>query len=124
MSDEKKTTEDTRRPKVVFYSFLLLLFFVFFLAFLVFRHFLVTVAVSASVAALLGPVYDRLTRALRGRRSLSAALMVALTTLVILVPLLTYTILLSSQTVDFESSPSLVETLHGSRLSDLLLRYG
>ena len=101
MNDEKKTTEDSRRPKVVFYSFLILLFFIFFLAFLVFRHFLVTVAVSASVAALLGPVYDRLTRALRGQRSLSAALMVALTTVVILVPLLTYAILLSNQAVDF-----------------------
>ncbi len=101
MNDEKKTTEDSRRPKVVFYSFLILLFFIFFLAFLVFRHFLVTVAVSASVAALLGPVYDRLTRALRGRRSLSAALMVVLTIVVILVPLLTYAILLSNQAVDF-----------------------
>jgi len=101
MTDEKTATEDSRRPKVVFYSFLILLFFIFFLAFLVFRHFLVTVAVSASVAALLGPVYDRLTRALRGRRSLSAALMVALTTVVILLPLLTYIILLSNQAIDF-----------------------
>ena len=101
MTNEKETAEDSRRPKVVFYSFLILLFFVFFLAFIVFRHFLVTVAVSASVAALLGPVYDRLTHALRGRRSLSAALMVALTTVVILVPLLTYVILLSNQAIDF-----------------------
>jgi predicted PurR-regulated permease PerM len=100
MSNDKPA-EDSRRPKVLFYSFLVLLFLIFFAAFLVFRHFLVTVAVSASVAALLGPVYDRLNAALRGKRSLSAALMVALTTVVILVPLLTYAILLSNQAVDF-----------------------
>jgi len=91
----------TRRAKVVFYSFLVILCFVLFLAFLVFRHFLITAAVAASVAALLGPIYDRLTRALRGRRSVSAAILVAVTVIVILVPLLTYAVLLKNQAVGF-----------------------
>lgn len=96
-----ESTGTPRRAKVVFYSFLVVLFFILFLAFLVFRHFLITAAVAASVAALLGPIYDRLTKALRGRRSASAALMVALTVIVILVPLLTYALLLKNQAVGF-----------------------
>jgi predicted PurR-regulated permease PerM len=91
----------TRRAKVVFYSFLVMLCFILFLAFLVFRHFLITTAVAASVAALLGPIYDRLTRVLRGRRSVSAAILVAVTVMVILIPLLTYAILLKNQAVGF-----------------------
>jgi len=90
-----------RRAKVVFYSFLVILCFILFLAFLVFRHFLITAAVAASVAALLGPIYDRLTKALRGRRSVSAAILVAVTVMVILIPLLTYAFLLKNQAVSF-----------------------
>jgi predicted PurR-regulated permease PerM len=100
-TSQQTPAEDARRPRVVFYSFLVLLAFILFLAFLVFRHFLITVGVSMSIAALLGPVYDRLTRALGGRRSLSAGLMVALTTVVILVPLLSYAVLLGNQALGF-----------------------
>jgi len=96
-----KLTDRPRREKVVFYSFLVVLFFILFLAFLVFRHFLITAAVAASVAALLGPIYDRLTKALRGRRSISAAVMVSATVIVILLPLLTYAVLLKNQVVGF-----------------------
>ena len=90
-----------RRPKVVIYSFLVLLFVVLLLNFIVFRHFLVVVLVAASVAAMLGPLYDRLTAALGGRRSLAATLMVTVTTVVILVPLLSYGVLLANQAVGF-----------------------
>jgi len=100
MNDDKSPNEP-RRAKVVFYSFLVVLCFILFLTFLVFRHFLVTVAVSASVAALLGPIYDRLTKALRGRRSASAALMVGMTAIVILLPLSVYAVLLKNQAVAF-----------------------
>ncbi len=104
MSQDESPDESPGRPrraKVVFYSFLVVLFFILFLAVLVFRHFLITAAVAASVAALLGPVYDRLTKALRGRRSISAAVMVGATVVVILVPLLTYAVLLKNQVVGF-----------------------
>ena len=103
MSNEQtqESLAQARRAKVVFYSFLVLLFFILFLAFLVFRHFLITGAVAASVAALLGPIYDRLTKALRGRRTVSAAIMVVATVLVILIPLLTYAALLKNQAVGF-----------------------
>jgi predicted PurR-regulated permease PerM len=96
-----ESSAQTRRAKVVFYSFLVILAFILFLAFLVFRHFLITAAVAASVAALLGPIYDRLTRALRGRRSVSAAILVVATVMVILIPLMTYAILLKNQAVGF-----------------------
>ncbi len=97
----KRRKEDLtpRRPKVVIYSFLVLLFVVLVLNFIVFRHFLIVVLVAASVAAMLGPLYDRLTAALGGRRSLAAALMVAVTTVAILVPLLSYGVLLGNQAV-------------------------
>lgn len=99
----RQTSEQVapRRPKVVIYSFLVLFFLVLLLNFLVFRHFLVVVMVAASVAALLGPLYDRLTHALGGRRSVAAGLMVAATTVIILVPLLSYGVLLGNQAVAF-----------------------
>ncbi len=70
------------------------------LNFLVFRHFLVDVMVAASIAAMLGPVYDRLNRGVGGRRSLAAGLLVALTTVVILVPLTAYGLILANQAVN------------------------
>jgi predicted PurR-regulated permease PerM len=99
----KRRKEDLapRRPKVIVYSFVALLSVVLVLNFFVFRHFLIVVMVAASVAAMLGPLYDRLTGALGGRRSLAAGIMVAVTTVVILVPLLSYGVLLGNQAVGF-----------------------
>jgi len=99
--ESEEFTQPARRPRVVYYSFLALFFLVLVLNFIVFQHFLITVAVSASVAALLGPFYDRLTRALGGRRSLAAGLIVTLTTVVILVPLTSYAVLLGNQAISF-----------------------
>jgi predicted PurR-regulated permease PerM len=62
------------------------LFVVLFLAFHVFRPFLLASAVAGCVALLLAPLQRHLSRALRGHSSLAAGLIVAVTTLAILVP--------------------------------------
>ncbi|HET7291397.1 MAG TPA: AI-2E family transporter [Vicinamibacteria bacterium] len=71
------------------------------LAFLVFRYFLAVFTVAGSVALLLQPLHRRTRRALRGRDHLSAAILVLLTTLVILLPVATSALLLSQQAVQF-----------------------
>ncbi len=71
------------------------------LAFLVFRYFLAVFTVAASVALLLAPLHRRTRRALGGRDNVSAALLVFLTTLVILLPVATSVLLLSQQAVQF-----------------------
>ena len=70
--------------KIVRYSLLASLFLILVLAFVVFRPFILTFAVAASASLLLAPVHDRLTRALGGRHSLAAALLVVLCTVMIL----------------------------------------
>ncbi|HET8645324.1 MAG TPA: AI-2E family transporter, partial [Vicinamibacteria bacterium] len=70
------------------------------LAFLVFRHFLLTFTVALSLALLLGPAHRRLTARMGGRRGLSAAVLVLLALVAVLLPLLTYTTLLIQQAAD------------------------
>jgi predicted PurR-regulated permease PerM len=86
------------RPALV-YSSLALFIAVMVLAFLVFRHFLLTFAVAASLAILLSPIHGRLTRLFGGRRGLAAAVLVFATTITILLPILSYGALLSRQTL-------------------------
>jgi predicted PurR-regulated permease PerM len=102
--ENQKPDEPPRRQRVVVYSFLVLFFIVLILNYFVFRHFLIVVMVAGSVAAMLGPLYDRLTKAFRGKRSLAAGVMVALATVIILVPLLSYGVLLGNQAVSFFDS--------------------
>jgi predicted PurR-regulated permease PerM len=102
--EKEKPEEPPRRRRVATYSFLVVFFIVLVLNFVVFRHFLIVVIVAASVAAMLGPLYDRLTRSFGGRRSLAAGVMVALATVIILVPLLSYGVLLGNQAVGFFES--------------------
>ena len=71
------------------------------LAYFVFRPFLLTCTVAAAVALFLAPAQRKLSRVLRGRRTLAAGLLVLLTTLVILVPVLASGALLASQGVAF-----------------------
>jgi predicted PurR-regulated permease PerM len=71
------------------------------LAFLVFRYFLAVFTVAASVALLLAPLNRRLRDGLRGRGQLSAALLVFVTTLMILLPVVSSLLLLSQQAVQF-----------------------
>jgi predicted PurR-regulated permease PerM len=90
-----------RRQRDVVTPILVVLFFVVVLAFLVFRPFLLTFTVSASVALLIHPLYARLSRALGGRGSLSAALIVLVTTAAILIPLVSSTVILGGQLMAF-----------------------
>lgn len=71
------------------------------LAFLVFRYFLLTFTVAVSLALLLAPLHASLTRRLRGRRWLAAALLVMLCTVTLLVPVFTYGTLLTQQAASF-----------------------
>ena len=70
------------------------------LAFLVFRHFLLTFVVAASLALLLQPLHRRLTARLGGRGWLSATILVLVCMVAVLLPLLTYTTLLVQQASD------------------------
>ena len=70
------------------------------LAFLVFRHFLLTFAVALSLALLLAPLQRRLTARVGGRRWLSSAILVLVCVVAVLLPLLTYATLLVQQAAD------------------------
>jgi predicted PurR-regulated permease PerM len=87
----ERRRRDLLTPLLVALSVILLL------AFWVFRPFILVSAVAACVALLLGPVQKRLAAALRGRSTLAAALLVLVTTVVILVPVLTSLFLLTRQ---------------------------
>jgi predicted PurR-regulated permease PerM len=67
----------------------------------VFRPFLLDFTVAIAVAVLLAPAQNRLAKALGGRRSLSATLLVLLATLVIFIPVLTSLVILVKQTLAF-----------------------
>jgi len=67
----------------------------------IFRYFLVTAAAATSVAVILSPLNERLCRGFRGRRSLAAAVIIAVTTLTILVPLFGYSTILGRQAIGF-----------------------
>ncbi len=71
------------------------------LAWFVFHYFILTFAVAGSVALLLGPVQDALTRRMRGSRNVAAAILVLLVTVIILVPVLSYGALITRQAVAF-----------------------
>jgi predicted PurR-regulated permease PerM len=71
------------------------------LAYLVFRYFLLTFAVAASVALLLAPAQAQLAHRLRGRRGVAAGALVALCAVLLLVPVLAYGALLVRQTGAF-----------------------
>ena len=71
------------------------------LAFVVFRYFLLTFTVAASVALMLAPLQGTIGRRFGGRSGLAAALLVLLVTFVILLPVLTYGVLIEQQVVAF-----------------------
>ena len=70
------------------------------LAFLVFRHFLLTFAVAASLALLLQPLNRRLTARVGGRRWLAATILVLVCLVAVLLPAMTYAGLLVQQAMD------------------------
>jgi predicted PurR-regulated permease PerM len=71
------------------------------LALVVFRPFLLTFTVAASVSVLLLPIHRRLARLLRGQRSLAAAIIVLAATTIVLVPVIAAFTLLAGQTGQF-----------------------
>jgi predicted PurR-regulated permease PerM len=71
------------------------------LSFLVFRYFLLTFAVAASVALMLGPLQSSLSRRLGHRGGLAASLLVLLVVVLILAPVLTYGVLIGQQLTSF-----------------------
>jgi predicted PurR-regulated permease PerM len=100
MTELRRRASDRKRTS---YALVVCLVVVALLAYLVFRFFLATFTVAASVALLMAPLQRRLSEALplRGRSSVASALLVLLTTLVILVPILVSATLLSQQAVGF-----------------------
>lgn len=70
------------------------------LAFLVFRHFLLTFTVAVALTLMLSPLHRRLSARLGGRSGVSAALLVLICLVAFLLPLLTYTTLLIQQAAD------------------------
>src|SRR5262249_12526262 len=71
------------------------------LAFLVFRYFLLTFAVGASVALLLSGVHGALARRLGGGKGLAAAPIVLAVMVVLLMPLVVYGVLIEQQAISF-----------------------
>lgn len=98
MSRTEGTPSPPWRVSVPLYAGLLL---VLFLAFLVFHYFLLTFTVAGSLALLFAPMQRRLSERLRGRQSLAAALLVLASTVVFLVPFLSYGTLLAQQATGF-----------------------
>jgi predicted PurR-regulated permease PerM len=75
-----------RRQRDIFPPLLTALLVILFLAFQVFRPFLLVFAVAGCVALLMAPLQRHVSHVLRGRSGLAAGLLVAVTTLAILVP--------------------------------------
>jgi predicted PurR-regulated permease PerM len=90
-----------RRRRDLLTPLLIALAVILVLAFLVFKPFLLVFSVATCVALLLAPLQRRLTSALRGRAGLAAAIIVLVTTLVILIPVLTSLFLLTRQAALF-----------------------
>ena len=90
-----------RRRRDLLTPLLLSLALILLLAFWVFKPFILVFAVAACVALLLAPAQKRLDEALGGRPTLASAILVLLTTVVILVPVLTSLFLLARQTALF-----------------------
>jgi predicted PurR-regulated permease PerM len=85
-----------------------------------FRYFLVTLATAASISVLLSSLFERLSAALRGRRSLAAGLATALIAVLILIPIASYGIILVRQA--FEVYERVRPPLEPGALSDLWSR--
>ncbi len=90
-----------RRRRDVLIPLLAALAIILVLAYLVFRPFLLDVAVAVAMAVLLAPAQRRLTAALGQRRTLAATVIVLSTTLVIFVPVLTSLVILTRQALAF-----------------------
>jgi predicted PurR-regulated permease PerM len=88
------------RPMVII-PLAALLLFILYLAILVFRPFFLDFVVAAALALFLNPLQRRLELLLGNRRALAAAALATLTALVILLPVLTFVMLLGNQAAGF-----------------------
>jgi predicted PurR-regulated permease PerM len=98
MTNPRRRGSDRRQ---VFYPLVGALLVILALALAVFSHFLLVFAVAASVAVLLSPLDQRLTRALGDRHGLSAGVLVVVVTVVIFAPIFLSSIVLGNQAVAF-----------------------
>jgi predicted PurR-regulated permease PerM len=102
MLDRNETTGmRERRRRDLLTPLLAALAVILVFAFYVFRPFILDFSVAACVALLLGPLQKRLTALLGGRSGPASAILVLVTTLVILVPILTSLFLLTRQAALF-----------------------
>jgi predicted PurR-regulated permease PerM len=90
-----------RRRRDVVTSLLAALAIILVLAYVVFRPFLLDLAVAGAMAVLLAPAQRRLAEALGRRRGLAATLIVLFTTIVIFVPVLASLVILTRQAIAF-----------------------
>lgn len=97
MSDSAAPEILVERRRSLLTPLLLLLAGALYLAYLLFRPFLLTFTVSASVALLLAPAQRRLRAVLRGRDGVAAGLLVVLAAALILVPVVGAVTLLGQQ---------------------------
>jgi predicted PurR-regulated permease PerM len=110
------------RHRILFSTLLAILLLAFVLVFVLFRHFLIDLALSGSLALVLAPFRQRLTQALGGRAGLASMLIVALVTLLILVPMLSAVVVLSGQAlhvyqwVEPRLNPEQLQTLWRERV--------
>jgi predicted PurR-regulated permease PerM len=94
-------TPERRRRNDVFPPLLAAFVVVLVLAFQVFRPFLLVIAVAGCIALLMAPLQRHLSRILGGRSGLASALLVAGTTIVILVPMGLSLVVLGQRALDF-----------------------
>jgi predicted PurR-regulated permease PerM len=110
-----------RSQRVVFFALVALLLAVLGLVVLVFRPFLITLALAAALALLLQPMHVRLTRLVRGRAGASAFALVGLVAVIILVPVMGIVATIAAQALNFYQW--LVPRLNAAALESLWTQY-
>src|SRR4029453_18344725 len=106
MSAPPPPAPSMRRPRsqrVVFFTLVALLLCVLSLVLVVFWPFLITLALATAMALLLRPMHVRLTRLLRGSGGASALVIVALVTVIILVPVMGILATVAGQALTFHA---------------------
>jgi predicted PurR-regulated permease PerM len=116
-------TRAARDARILRQSLIIFLLIVLVLAFVMLRFFLADFVVAASIALLVTPVYRRLRRLLLGRSTVAALIVVALVTLLILVPVTLAVGMLAKQTVlAVEWSTNNLRGLGESSIYDTLVK--
>jgi predicted PurR-regulated permease PerM len=116
-----RPTRRPRSPRVVFFVLVALLLGVLALVVVVFRPFLITLALAAALALLLRPTHVRITRLLRGRSSVSAFALVALVGVIILVPVMGIVATIAAQALNLYEW--LVPRLNARAVESLWVEY-